>query len=284
MARRSVLWKEREDMGRALTGTVTTESGTPVAYWRYGKGPPLVLVHGTAADHSRWSPVLSALERYFSVYTIDRRGRGGSGDSERYEIEREFEDVAAVVASLEVPVNLLGHSYGGLLALEAALLTPNVRRLVLYDPGIEAGGGEIYPHEVIGRLDALLENGDRDGVVEITMREVAGLPPETVEYMRTLPVWQARSDAAHTIPRELRAVKFYRFDPGRFENLRTPTLLLAGDESPAAFRKAAEAVDGTLADSRIVVMEGQGHSAMDTGTDLFTAEVLHFLETTREGG
>ena len=195
-----------------------------------------------------------------------------------YEIEREFEDVAAVVDSIGEPVNLLGHSYGALLALEAALLTGNIRKLVLYDPGIEVAGEDIYAPEVIERLEALLEKGDRDGVVATTMREVAGLPPETVEYMRTQPVWQARVDAAHTIPRELRAVKAYRFDPERFGDLRAPTLVLSGGESPAALRKAAEAVDEALPDSRIVVMPGQGHAAMDTGTDLFTTEVLRFAE------
>jgi pimeloyl-ACP methyl ester carboxylesterase len=271
-------------MGKALTGTVTTESGTPVAYWRYGKGPPLVLVHGAAADHSRWNPVLPALEERFTVYAIDRRGRGGSGDADDYVLDREVEDVAAVVASLGEPVNLLVHSFGGLLALEAALLTPNVRRLVLYDPGIEVAGAEIYPHEVIERMESRLEAGDPAGVVEITMREVAGLPPEKVEFMRTLPVWQARVDAAHTIPRELRAVKSYRLDPQRFESLGTSTLLLSGGDSPAALRKAAEAVGEVLSDSHHVVMEGQGHSAMDTGTDLFTAKVLNFLEAPRVGG
>ncbi len=271
-------------MGKTPTGTVTTESGTPLAYWRCGEGPPLVMVHGTAADHSRWGPVLPALEDHFTVYAVDRRGRGGSGDSDDYAIAREFEDIAAVVDSLGEPVDLLGHSYGGLLALEAALLSQNVRRLMLYDPGIEVPGEEIYPSEVVERMYALLEAGDRAGVIETTMRKVAGLPPETVEYMRTLPVWQSRVDAAHTIPRELRAIKSYRFDPGRFENLATPTLLLSGGDSPAAMRKAAEAVDAALPDSRLVVMEGQGHSAMDTGTDRFTAEVLSFLEATRGGG
>ena len=258
--------------------TIKSKDDTPIAYRRSGEGPPLVLVHGTAADHGRWSPVLPALEESFTVYAIDRRGRGGSGDGDGYVIEREFEDVAAVIDSIVEPVNLLGHSYGALLALEAALLTRNIRKLVLYDPGIEVAGEEIYPHEVIERLEALLDKGDRARIVVTTMREVAGLPPEVVEYMQSLPVWQARVAAAHTIPRELRAVKAYRFDPERFGDLGVPTLLLSGGDSPAAFRKAGEAVDRALPDSRVVVMPGQGHSAMDTGTDLFTAEALRFLE------
>jgi pimeloyl-ACP methyl ester carboxylesterase len=256
---------------------ITSKDGTPIAYRRSGEGPPLVLVHGAASDRGRWSPVLPALEERFTVYAIDRRGRGGSGDADGYAIEREYEDVAAVVDSLGEPVYLLGHSYGALCALEAALLTPNVRKLVLYDPGIEVAGQEIYPHEVIDRLEALLDKGDRDGIVVTTMREVAGLSPEVVEYMRSQPVWQARVAAAHTIPRELRAVKAYRFDPERFRDLGMPTLLLSGGVSPTALRKAAEAADEALPNSRLVVMPGQGHSAMDTGTDLFTAEVLRYL-------
>jgi len=124
--------------------TVTSVDGTPIVYWRSGEGPPLVLVHGASADHSRWTPVLPAFEQRFTVYAVDRRGRGGSGDSDDYTIEREFEDVAAVVDSLGEPANLLGHSYGALCALEAALLTRNVRKLVLYEPGINVAGAEIY--------------------------------------------------------------------------------------------------------------------------------------------
>src|ERR671915_2340148 len=156
-----------------LQETVTSADGTPIACWRSGEGPPLVLVHGAAANHGRWSPVLPALEERFTVYAIDRRGRGGSGDGDGYTMEREAEDIASVVDSIGEPVNLLGHSYGALLALEATLLTQNIRKLVLYDPGIEAGE-EIYPSEVIERLEALLEAGDRGEGVATTKRDVAG--------------------------------------------------------------------------------------------------------------
>jgi hypothetical protein len=109
------------------------------------------------------------------------------------------------------------------------------------------------------------------------MREVAGLPPEKVESMRSQPTWQALVSAAQTIPRELRAGKAYRLDPERFRDLGVSTLL-SGGESPAALRKATEAVKKTLSDSRMVVTAGQGHLAMDTGTDLFTTEVLRFVK------
>jgi pimeloyl-ACP methyl ester carboxylesterase len=258
--------------------SVTSKDGTPIAYWHSGQGPPLVLVHGTAADHGRWTPVLPAFEQHFIIYAVDRRGRGGSGDFEDYSIGREFEDVAAVVDSIGEPVNLLGHSYGAVCALEAALLTRNVRKLVLYEPPMDVTDEQINPPGVVDRLEALLEAGDRDGVVATMLREVAGVPPEAVEYMRSVPAWQARVAAAHTIPRELRAQEAYQFDPERFGDLRVPTLLMIGGESPDTFEEAEKAVAEALLDSRIVVMPGQGHVAMDTATDLFTTEVLRFLE------
>src|SRR5688572_2832554 len=90
--------------------TIRSKDGTPIAYWRSGTGLPLILVHGTAGSYIRWAPILPALEPHFSVYAFNRRGRGESGDAEKYAIEREFEDVAALVEAIEAPVYLLGHS------------------------------------------------------------------------------------------------------------------------------------------------------------------------------
>ncbi len=257
--------------------TLTSKDGTSIAYQRGGEGSPLMLVHGTSADHSRWKPVLPAFEEHFTVCAVDRRGRGGSGDSEAYSIEREFEDVAAVVDSLREPVNLLGHSYGALCALEAALLTSNVRKLVLYEPGMNVTGEQIYPPGFIDRLDALLKAGDRDGVISTMFRDLVEMPQEEVEYLRSLPAWQERVKAAHTVPRELRADEHYHFVSERFKDLSAPTLMLEGSDSPAFLKAADKAVDEVLPNCRIVGMAGQGHAAMDTATDLFTTEVIRFL-------
>src|SRR5690349_20970515 len=101
-------------------GEIRSVDGTAIAYRRSGSGPPLVLVHGTSATPARWASVAPRLESHFTVYAVDRRGRGMSGDASSYAIEREFEDVAAVVLSIDGPVDLLGHSYGAICALEAA--------------------------------------------------------------------------------------------------------------------------------------------------------------------
>jgi pimeloyl-ACP methyl ester carboxylesterase len=256
---------------------VVSDDGTPIAVWRSGSGQPLVLVHGAAADHSRWAPVLPALEQRFTVLAIDRRGRGRSGDAKDYALEREFEDVAAIVEWAGEAVNVLGHSYGGVCALEAALLTDRIRKLVLYEAPM---GFLVSPPHVVHRLEALLEAGQRDELVAFFMQEVAGLPPDQVELMRSLPAWEARLAVAHTIPREERASREYAFDPDRFRDVHVPTLLLEGGDSAEAFKVAGEAVRAALPNCRVIVMPGQRHAAMDTGTELFTAELLSFLEAT----
>jgi pimeloyl-ACP methyl ester carboxylesterase len=255
--------------------TVVSKDGTPIAVWRSGDGPPLVLVHGAAADHSRWAPVLPALGERYTVLAIDRRGRGQSGDAHGYAIEREYEDLAAVVDWAGEDTSVLGHSYGGVCALESALLTDGIRRLVLYEPPM---GFLASPEHVVQRLQALLDAGERDALVALFMQDVAGLPAEQVELLRSLPAWQARLEVAHTIPREERASREYRFDPDRFRVIDVPTLLLEGGDSPSPFKAAREALHATLPSCRVVVMPGQRHAAMDTGTAQFTEAVLGFLD------
>jgi pimeloyl-ACP methyl ester carboxylesterase len=266
----------RSVASEAVVKSVVSADGTTIACWQSGDGPPLVLVHGTAADHTRWAPVLAELEQRFTVLAVDRRGRGSSGDAPAYAAEREFEDVVAIVDRAGAGTNLLGHSYGAMCALEAALLTGNVGRLVLYEPSL---GKVAAPPEVVSTLEALLESDRRDELLAYFMGEVAGVSSEQIEMMRALPAWQARLAVVQTIPRELRADRDYAFDAARLRELRVPTLLLQGEHSPAPFAEAATMVDSVLPDSRVVVMPGQGHVAMDTGTDLFLSEVLGFLGT-----
>jgi pimeloyl-ACP methyl ester carboxylesterase len=262
--------------------SVTSNDGTRIAFHRSGSGPPLVLVHGTTADHTRWTSILPALERRFTVYAMDRRGRGKSGDAEPYILEREFEDVAAVVDAARPKgarrgVALLGHSYGGLCALEAALRTP-LDKLILYEPAFPIEGIELYPRGMKERLQGFLDRGDRDGLLVAFFRDVAGVPESHLALMRAEPVWKARLASAHTVVREL-ADADYTFKPERFRHLEVPTLLLVGGDSPPSLTKPTERLAAALPNSRIAVMPGQGHVAMSTAPDLFLREVLGFLES-----
>ena len=254
---------------------VASADGTPIAVWRSGSGPPLVLVHGTTADHTRWAPVLPALEEARTVLAIDRRGRGASGDADDYALEREFEDVAAVVDSAGEQVDLVGHSHGAVCALEAALLSRNLRKLVLYEPPL---GYLKAPSDVVEKLEALRLAGERDELLTLFFTEVARQPADQVELMRTLPAWSARLAAADTIPREERVNREYEWDPDRFRRLDVPTLFLLGGDSPEPFKQASDAVAGALPNCEVVVMPGQRHAAMDTSAELFIRELLAFLD------
>ena len=251
--------------------TIVSRDGTRIACQRTGTGPPLVLVHGVLGTSRRW-PILSALEKEHTVYVIDRRGRGASGDGASYAIEREFEDVAAVVDAIGDEVTLLGHSFGGLCALEAALLTSRVRRLIAYEPSPAP-----VPTGLVDRLQALLDAGDREGLVTTFLREDLGMPDTEFEMLRASPVFPMMVAAAHTVPRELAAEASYRLDAARFQGLGVPVLLLLGGDSPSDSRTTVEAWHRILPNSRIVVLPGQQHIAHYTAPELFVREIQAFL-------
>ncbi len=250
--------------------------GTILACDVAGDGPPLVLVHGSCADHTRWAPVITDLSADFTTYAMDRRGRGTSADAKEYSIELEFEDVAAVIDGIGGDVDVLGHSYGAVCSLEATLRAPRVRRLVLYEPPLPVGI-EIYPPGLIERLDQLLAAGDDDGVVATFFREVVRMPEAELDIVRADPSWEARVAAAHTIPRELRIADAYDPDFERFATLRVPTLLLLGGDSPSFLVDPTRRLHESISESQLTVMPGQQHVAMNTAPDLFLEQVIGFL-------
>ena len=258
---------------------VVSQDGTPITFYRRGKGQPLVLVHGTGGTNPvmGWTAVLPTLEEQFTIYAIDRRGYGASGDSPAYAVEREIEDIAAVVDSIGEPVNLLGHSFGALCALEAALLTPNLRKLVLYEPAMPLPGVVLYPEGVLDRLQSLLDAGDREGLLTVVYREIAMMSAHDFEQLRSSPTWPVRLARAHAVPRESRAEDQYTFDARRFSDLQTPTLLLLGGDSPKILKSATETIASALPNSQIAVMPGQQHIAMVTAPELFAGELIRFL-------
>lgn len=250
---------------------VTSKDGTPIAYQRSGEGPPLILVHGTLGVSRRW-PVVPLLAERFAVYAMDRRGRGDSGDGPDYSLAREAEDIVALASAIGGAVSVLGHSFGALCALEAALLLPNLSHLILYEPALSGA-----PSDAIARLEALLDAGEREAVVLALFREIVEMPPDEVELLRASPNFPAMVAAAHTVPRESRAEEQYRFVPARFGRLAVPTLLLLGEHSPPSLQEPTATLHAALPNSRIAVLPGQQHIAHYTAPVLFAAEVARFL-------
>lgn len=258
---------------------VTSLDGTQIAFHRRGAGAPLILVHGSgSANPMAWGDVIPVLEEHFTVYALDRRGRGESGDGSHYAMERECEDILAVMNVTGEPANLLGHSFGALCALEAALLTQNIHKLILYEPAMPLPGIVLYPPGAIERLQELLDANDREALLTMLYREIVMMSPEDFEAMKSSPAWAARLASAHTVVREARAEEQYTFDAERFKHFHTPTLLLLGGDSPPFLQEATETIAAALPNSRIATMPGQQHIAMYAAPELFVQEVLAFLD------
>jgi pimeloyl-ACP methyl ester carboxylesterase len=259
-----------------------SRDGTDIAYWTTGHGPPLVLVHGTPADHTRWRPLLPYLEPHFTVHALDRRGRGASGDSHDYALEREFEDVAAVIDAVADSsgelVDVYGHSHGGIVAFGAATLTSNIRRLLLYEGWpVPEPNAFALPPGLDARMDTLLATGDRDGVVELLFRELENLTDEDMAAFKAAPSWPGRVAAAHTITREIRGELTARLDPESARNITAPVLLFTGSNSPDPAKPYAGAVARALPDARITVLDGHDHVADALNPEFFAARVVPFL-------
>jgi pimeloyl-ACP methyl ester carboxylesterase len=287
---------------------VISKDGTLIAYERRGPagGSPLVLVHGASADHTRWAPVIPFLEPSFTLYAVDRRGRGGSGDTEPYSVEREFEDLAAVIDCLGAPADVLGHSYGGLCSVGAALQTTHLRRLILYEPPIPTSpalqvghplpnvGGDRgrgrdletaptgstgrRPPEALAKIRAFIAAGDREAAVVTFSREIVGISEAEIELLRASPAaWASRAAAIHTVLREMQTVEDYMVDLQPLKTLQTPVLLLLGSDSAPHLHRGVHTLAAALPNAEVVVMQGQQHLAINTAPELFADEVKRFL-------
>jgi pimeloyl-ACP methyl ester carboxylesterase len=256
---------------------ITSKDGTSIASWQSGAGDPLLFVHGTSGDHSVWTSVLPLLEPHSNVWTIDRRGRGASGDASEYALERENEDIAAVIDAIDAHTCLIGHSFGGLCALEAALLTPNIKGLVLYEPSISLAGSG-WSAEIEASLKTRLESGNLEEALLLFFNEIVKISPQELAIMQTGPNWVGRVAAAHTILRELQSVNRYTFEPQHFKSLQIPVLLLVGENSAKRRHLTAEMLHQHLPVSQIKTLPGQQHGAMRTAPDLFVHEILEFIK------
>lgn len=243
---------------------VRSADGTSIAVWVDGDGPPLVLVHGALNDHTTDRPFIDELRGAVTTFAIDRRGRGASGDGPDYAIEREFEDVAAVVDAVAdrsaAAVSVWGHSYGADCAMGAARLTENIARLVLYEPGFGFTGSDRLT-AAIEAIDAAVAAGDLEGALFTALRGVVELTEEEIAFVRSSPAWPARLAAVPMLPRELRAEMAWTYHPGQFDSVKAPTLLLAGSESPPSQQEATNRAAAALPEARVRTLAGHSHIA-----------------------
>ncbi len=236
---------------------VTSKDGTPIAYDRQGSGPAVVLVGGGLDDGSENAPLATELAEHFAVYNYARRGRGDSGDTPPYAVERETEDIEALVAEAGGSAHLYGVSSGGMFALEAAEAGLSIGRLAVYEvPYDTSDDAPRRYREYRERLGAALDEGRRGEAVELFMR-LAGSSEEDVRGVRTSPYWSGLEALAHTLAYD--AALYGRPPADRLATIAQPTLVATGGGGGDLFESAADAITASIPRAERRTVEGQGH-------------------------
>jgi pimeloyl-ACP methyl ester carboxylesterase len=189
---------------------------------------------------------------------MDRRAHGASGDTLPYTLQKEVEDVVAVVAAQPGPVFVLGHSFGAVCAFEAAFHTAKIARLALYEPPVR-----LADHSpILARMEAMLRSGDREGALVTFMREIVLISPDEVAAMKGRPSWAGLLASVETSVRQDRVLSQYQFDPVRARTMTVPTLLMAGSKTASPeLKRSIDSLRETLPHATLHVFEGQEHNA-----------------------
>jgi len=233
--------------------TVTSKDGTRIAFDQSGAGPALILVLGAFNDRATGVPLSRFLEAHFSVFNYDRRGRGESGDTAPYTVEREIEDLDALIAQAGGSACVFGYSSGAILVLRAAAHGSALSKLALYDPPPTGGkAGTLAP-----RLTELLSAGYRGEAVELFQTEAVGIPPEIVAQLRNAPFRPALEKMAHTLVYESTILQ--PLPSGLVASVQIPTLVLDAENGPQVMHQSAQSLAEALPKGRYQSLVGQTH-------------------------
>ena len=247
--------------------TVISKDGTEIAYTRVGSGPALVLVDGALSyrGSSTNGPLADELSKDYTVYTYDRRGRGESGDTQPYDIEREYEDLAAIAELAGGRPYVYGISSGAALSLGAVQNGLPVARLALYElPFVVDDTRPPLPADLRRRTQQLIADGKRGSAVALFMRRGANLPAPVVTMMRVMPFWRRLKAVAHTLPYDYAALgedtgRGKPLPADRWSDVAVPVLVMAGGKSPVSMRNAMQALAGVVPGAAYQTVEGQTH-------------------------
>ena len=240
--------------------TVTSKDGTSIAFDRLGDGPPVILVCGASTDRMANAPLAGLLAENFSVFNYDRRGRGDSGDAGHYAVEREVEDLDAVIDAAGESAFVYGTSSGGALALEAAASGLSITKLAIWEPPFSLDESSRPPVDQVERYNEMISAGRRDDAVEYFMTQVVGLPSEFVAHAKNAPFWQAQEAIAHTLAYDATIMGDHSLPVERAASVAAPTLVMAGGESFPFMRETARALADVVPDAQSLILEGQEHN------------------------
>jgi pimeloyl-ACP methyl ester carboxylesterase len=239
-----------------------SKDGTLIAYDQSGHGPALVIVGGVVGDRSQQAPVAELLAKDFTVYNFDRRGHGQSGDTQPYALEREIEDIDAVIQAAGGSAFVYGTSGPGVLALHAAAAAPGARmkKLAIWEPPLVVDDSRPkirsdYKQE----LESLLEQGRRGDMVALFFTDAVGMPVHFVDQMRQAPWWSAQEALAHTTIYDATLMGDYSLPRAELARIKVPTIVIDGGQMPW-ISKAADAVAATIPNARRRTLAGQQHN------------------------
>jgi pimeloyl-ACP methyl ester carboxylesterase len=243
---------------------VTSRDGTTIAFETTGEGPPVVIVGGALSDRRAAATLAEFLAPNFTAVTYDRRGRGDSGDTLPYAVEREVEDVEALVEEAGGTAFALGHSSGAVLALEAAVATPGITKLVLYEPPFVVDDSRPpVPDDLVQHLDELVASGRRGEAVEYFMTVGVGVPAEAIPSMKESRFWPSLETLAHTISYDGRIMSDNMagkpLSSDRWSTVTNPALVIDGGASQPSLRNAGQALVDVLPNAKHLTLEGQTH-------------------------
>ena len=245
--------------------TVTSHDGTIIAYSQIGQGPVVILVDG-ALCYRAFGPskaLAAHLSPHFTVITYDRRGRGESGDTQPYAVEREVEDLEALIKAAGGTVFVAGQSSGSALAIEAANRLPGITKLALYEaPFVVDDTGKPVTQAFLARLKELVAQDRRTEAVKLFMKQV-GTPGFMVAIMPFMPMWSKLKAVAHTLPYDISTVVDYGagkpLPTTLGGSIKASTLVMDGGKSPTWMRHAMQALAKTLPNANYRTLAEQTH-------------------------
>lgn len=247
----------------APVARVRSSDGTTIAFDRSGDGPPIILVDGAFCSRAMGPmPKLAALlgTRFTTVH-YDRRGRGDSGDTPPYTVEREIDDLAAVIDAAGGSAYVCAMSSGAALALQAAASGVNIPKLALYEPPYLVGDpARQPPADAMRRLTALVAADRRGEAAAFYLRDLIGMPAVAVSVMRLLPMWSKLKAVANTLPYDLAVLGDFSLPTELAASVAMPTLVVGGERSPAALCDAVRSVAQTLPNARLRLLPRQTHN------------------------
>ncbi len=256
--------------------TVLSRDGTSIAFDRLGAGPAVVLISGGSVDRRSNAQLAAALASHFSVLNYDRRGRGPSGDTLPYAVEREIEDVAAVADAAGGPVNLYGTSSGAALGLMAAeALGDRIAKLAMWEPPFILDPGARPPADQVEQYNRLLAEGRRGDAAQYFMEKVVRMPAEFVASARSQPWWADQEAIAHTLPYDATIMGDYSLPEDRARAVDIPTLVIDGGASFGFVAPSADALAALLPQGARRTIPDQGH---DVDAALLAVELRAFFQ------